>query len=261
MNKFQIIIPTKNSYKIINKLLNSISCQTYKNWSVILIDGKSKKEHTDWLKEFCKKDKRFFYSKQKETYTGIYGAMNQGLLFAEKNSWVLFWGSDDWAISPSTFEELNIKLEGLSSSNLDLVICKGKFFKLNKSFYKNAVFTNKFKNRVITLKTFKKLLFKGLTPPHQTTLMHSSIFSSKYKYNDNFLLAGDLDFFCRLCNKDKLSILLLDFFIVSISCGGISSKNHLKRFSEVKKSYIKLFGKLFFIPFFNRYLLKILRLK
>ena len=82
---------------------------------------------------------------------------------------------------------------------------------------------------MINLKTYKKLLFQGLTPPHQATLMRSTIFSSEYKYDDNFRIAGDLNFFCRLCNKDKLSIFLLDFFIVSMSCGGISSKNHLKK--------------------------------
>ena len=261
MNKFQVIIPTKNSYKILNKLIDSIKKQTYKNWSVIFIDGKSRKEHKDWLKEFCKKDTRFFYSEQKETNLGIFGAMNQGLQFIEKYSWVLFLGSDDWIIEPNTFEELNVKLKDFSSKNLDLVICKGKYFRLNKSFYKDCLFTNKFKDMEINLKTYKKLLFQGLTPPHQATLMHSSIFSSEYKYDDNFMLAGDLNFFCRLCKKNKLSIFLLDFFIVSMSCGGISSKNHLRRFLEVKKSYINLFGKLFFIPFFNRYLLKLFRLK
>ena len=151
MNKFQIIVPTKNSYKILEKLLNSIKGQTYKNWSVILIDGKSTKEHTDWLQKFCKKDKRFFYKKQIKGNRGIYGAMNQGLNLLEKNSWVLFWGSDDWVIEKNTFEELNKKLKSISSNNLDLVICKGKYFKLNKTFYKNSFFTDKLKNKKINL--------------------------------------------------------------------------------------------------------------
>ncbi len=261
MNKFHLIVPTKNSYKILNKLINSVKKQTHENWSVIFIDGNSSKEHKDWLKEFCKKDKRFFYSKQRKIYQGIYGAMNQGLQFIEKNSWVLFLGSDDWIIEPNTFEKLNKNLKSLSTQNLDLVVCKGKYFRLNKSFYRNSFFTKKFKDEEINLKTFKNLLFRGLTPPHQATLMRSTIFSAEYKYDDNFIIAGDLDFFCKLCNKENLSIFLLDLFIVSISCGGISSRNHLKRFSEVLKSYISLFDKLFFIPFLNRYFLKIFRLK
>ena len=51
------------------------------------------------------------------------------------------------------------------------------------------------------------------------------------------MLAGDLDFFCRLCKKDKLSIFILDFFIVSMSCGGISSKKHFRRTIEVINAY------------------------
>ena len=38
--------------------------------------------------------------------------------------------------------------------------------------------------------------------------------------------------------KRKLSIQLLNLYIVSMSCGGLSSTNHLKRFSEVKKVII-----------------------
>ena len=90
--------------------------------------------------------------------------------------------------------------------------------------------------------------------------MKRSLFTSEYIYNDNYLLAGDLDFFCRLCFKEKLSIYLLNFSIVSMSSGGISSRNHFKRFNEVKKSYFKLFNNLFFIPFFLRYFFKIIKI-
>ena len=53
MNKFLIIVPTQNSSKVIGKLINSIKHQTYKNLSVIFIDGKSKKTHINYLKEVC----------------------------------------------------------------------------------------------------------------------------------------------------------------------------------------------------------------
>ena len=43
MNKFIIIVPTLNSYKILNNLVNSIKSQTWKNWKVFFIDGGSTK--------------------------------------------------------------------------------------------------------------------------------------------------------------------------------------------------------------------------
>ena len=110
MNKFQIIVPTQNSYKVIGKLIKSIKDQTYKNWSVIFIDGKSNKTHINYLKEVCAKDKRFSYLKQNKKHKGIFGAMNQGLEDLEKNSRVLFWGSDDWVYGKNTFNKMNIYL-------------------------------------------------------------------------------------------------------------------------------------------------------
>ena len=261
MIKFQIIVPTQNSYKILGKLIKSIKSQTYKNWSVIFIDGKSNKSHVRFLKELTSKDKRFIYLKQKNKYKGIFGAMNQGLEVKEKNSWILFWGSDDWANGVDTFDQLNNYLVKLSHLNLDLIICKGKYFKLNGNFLKNTAFNKFLNNKNINLSEYKKLLFFGLTPPHQATLMHSRIFSKEYKYNHNYQIAGDLDFFCRLCSKNKLSSYILNLNIVSMSCGGISSKNHFKRFYEVKKSYFLLFNKFYFIPFFLRYFLKIIKTK
>ena len=260
MNNFQIIVPTQNSYKIIRKLIESIQNQTYNNWSVIFIDGKSNKSHVKYLKDLCLREKRFTYLKQNNINKGIYGAMNQGLKIIDKNSWILFWGSDDWANGVNTLKILNSYLIKLSSFNLDLIICNGKYFKNNGSFLKNSSFNNFINNKKINLSEYKKLLFYGFTPPHQATLMRASLFSSENKYNDNYLLAGDLDFFCRLCFREKLSIYLLNFPIVSMSCGGISSRNHIKRFKEVKRSYRMLFKDLYFIPYFLRYFLKIIRI-
>jgi len=257
MNKFQVIVPTQNSYKILRKLIESIQNQTYNNWSVIFIDGKSTKSHVEFLKELCLRDKRFLYLKQNNMDKGIFGAMNQGLDVKDKNSWILFWGSDDWAYEVDTFEKLNKHLLKLSDINLDLVICKGNYYKINGRFLKNTAFANFINNKKITISEYKKLLFCGLTPPHQATLMRSGLFSQEFKYNDNYRIAGDLDFFCRLCYRVNLNVYLLNLKIVSMSCGGISSRNHIKRFNEVKKSYITLFNRLYFIPFFLRYFLKL----
>ena len=136
MNKFQVIVPTQNSHKILRKLIHSMKSQTYKNWSVIFIDGKSNKSHVSFLKELCLRDKRFIYLKQNKNNKGIFGAMNQGLEIKDKNSWILFWGSDDWATELDTFDLLNKYLTRLSHLNLDLIICKGKYFKLNGNFSK-----------------------------------------------------------------------------------------------------------------------------
>ena len=49
--------------------------------------------------EIKKKDPRFIFYNQNDNYKGIYGAMNNGIEYAKKNEWILFWGSDDYAYS------------------------------------------------------------------------------------------------------------------------------------------------------------------
>ena len=44
---------------------------------------------------------------------------SQGLEVKDKNSWLLFWGSDDWANGVDTFDQLNQNLIKLSHLNLD----------------------------------------------------------------------------------------------------------------------------------------------
>ena len=107
MNKFQIIVPTKNSKKHVLKLINSLQKQTYKNWEVFFIDDSINKEDIDLLKEISEEDDRFKYIKQNIKNKKIFGAMNQGLEIINKNAWILFWGSDDWAKEFNTLEKLN----------------------------------------------------------------------------------------------------------------------------------------------------------
>ena len=53
-----IIVPTLNSYKLLNDLIKSLKQQSFKNWKLIFIDGGSDLNHIEFLKENSKKDKR-----------------------------------------------------------------------------------------------------------------------------------------------------------------------------------------------------------
>ena len=105
--KILIIVPTLNSYKILQKLIDSLHKQTYREWRVIFIDGNSDKNHKKWLMQKCKNDKFLNFIQQDEKSKGIYGAMNDGFKKAYKDEWIFFWGSDDWAYSNKSFEKLS----------------------------------------------------------------------------------------------------------------------------------------------------------
>ena len=52
-----IIVPTLNSHKVLVRLVNSLISQTFKDWRVIFIDGKSSLKHINYLKKLSKKIK------------------------------------------------------------------------------------------------------------------------------------------------------------------------------------------------------------
>ena len=79
-NKYKITIITVvlNDQENIERTINSISNQSYKNVEYIVIDGKSKDNTTKILKKNRSKIDRLIIEKDK----GLYDAMNKGLKFA-----------------------------------------------------------------------------------------------------------------------------------------------------------------------------------
>ncbi len=254
MNKFSIIVPTLNSYKILKNLVNSIKSQTWHNWQVVFIDGGSNEKHINYLKELSNKDKRFSFYMQLKSYKGIFGAMNQGIEIIDRNSWFLFLGSDDTFKNSLILEKLNLKINSIKSIKIDLMICRGKYFDIKKNiFSRTAFFINNSDDSLLNDQDYKKLIFRGFTPPHQTTLFNGNSRAFYYKYNDNYRIAGDLEYFCRIAQHKKLLILNVSLDTINISTGGVSDIKHFLRLKEVIKCYFKHFKFRFILPFFYRY--------
>ena len=258
ITSIKIIVPTLNTYLILPKLINSLKIQTWKDWNLLFVDGDSTKKHFDWIKTACLSDPRLNVIKQKENFKGIYGAMNQGFKTIKDNELVLFWGSDDWAIYPSAFEDIILKVNSYKKK-YDLIICRGRYidFKTqritrNSNFLKN--------NFLISLdrKKFKKCLFLGMTPPHQATFFNKNSFKKLSSFSENLKLASDLDYFLRFSCIDNISVLVLDNELVNMTNNGISSQKSLLRFKEVFYAYKNIFGIFFLVPYTLRYIRRIL---
>ena len=254
----KIIVPTLNTYLILPKLINSLKIQTWKDWNLLFVDGDSTKKHFKWIKTLCLSDSRFNLIKQGENFKGIYGAMNQGFQTIKDNELVLFWGSDDWAISSSVFEDIILKVNSYKKK-YDLIICRGRYidFKTqritrNSNFLKN--------NFLISLdrKNFQKSLFLGMTPPHQATFFNKNSFKKLSSFSENLKLASDLDYFLRFSSIDNISVLVLDNELVNMTNNGISSQQSLLRFKEVFYAYKNIFGIFFLVPYTLRYIRRIL---
>ncbi len=109
---FSIVLPCWNSINFIEKCVDSIKNQTFKNYEVIIIDNSSSDGTIKKLREI--KDDRF----------KIYSINNEGILAKSRNlgieqsnaEWVAFLDSDDWW----TEDKLEVCFENIND-NVDFI--------------------------------------------------------------------------------------------------------------------------------------------
>ena len=115
-DKITIVIPVYNVEKYLDRALNSVVNQTYKNIEIIIVNDGSTDKSEEIILKYKEKDKRIIYVKQKNR--GLSEARNTAL---EKvtGEYVFFFDSDD-------FLEINIievLYNAIKSDNADMAIC------------------------------------------------------------------------------------------------------------------------------------------
>lgn len=109
--KIGIIIPNCNYEHTIEKCLNSISDQTYKNYEVIFVDDMSTDNSVNIAYKFVNKltNIKIIELKQKR-YNG--GARNEGYLYLSDDvDYVWYVDSDDWLKDQYVLEKINQRLQ------------------------------------------------------------------------------------------------------------------------------------------------------
>ena len=134
MIDISVIVPVFNSEKTLNRCLDSILNQTFKNFEVICVNDGSQDNSGQILNEYKMKDERIKVIEQKNK--GLSGARNTGINLA-KGKYVTFIDSDDW-IEINTFEKIKenidkkydvIRIDYTSNDNIEK----------NKKIYKNEL--------------------------------------------------------------------------------------------------------------------------
>lgn len=139
--KISIIIPVYNSKKYLNKCLDSIKNQTYKNLEVILVDDGSTDNSLEICKNYEKKDKRFKVFHKKNG--GTSSARNYGLKQAT-GDYITFMDNDDYVNNKDAFNNIYNQLK---KTNPDILFhnCiyywedKNSFTKPNTNFDRNKI--------------------------------------------------------------------------------------------------------------------------
>lgn len=119
MKKISVIIPVYKVEKYLDRCVESIVCQTYKNLEIILVDDGSPDNCPALCDEWTKKDERIKVIHKKNG--GVSSARNLGL---EKSTgdYIAFVDSDDW-IDLDMYEEM---IRVATESSADMVFCKSR---------------------------------------------------------------------------------------------------------------------------------------
>lgn len=183
--KISIIIPVYNAEIYLKQCLDSVICQTFKDFECICINDGSTDNSLSILQEYANKDKRFKLINKKNE--GVSVARNTGIQNAA-GKYISFVDSDDW-ITENYIEVLYNKIE---KYGCDLISSDAYFYnnQTKKTYLKRP--QKEFFNCIITSpETKKKLLALG------------NIWGSWGKmYKKEFLIKNDILF--RKCVMEDI---------------------------------------------------------
>lgn len=120
MDKISVIIPVYKVEKYLNRCINSVVNQTYKNLEIILVDDGSHDNCPKICDDWAKKDDRIIVVHKKNG--GLSDARNKGIDIAS-GTYICFVDSDDY-ISENMIEKL---YNALTEANAEISICNFRY--------------------------------------------------------------------------------------------------------------------------------------
>jgi glycosyltransferase involved in cell wall biosynthesis len=220
--KVSIIVVSLNTKKKFIKTINSIKNQIYKNYEIIVVDGKSNDGTVRIIKKNEFKINKFLIERDE----GIYDAMNKGIKIAS-GEWIIFLNSGDIFFDNFVLKKVN----KLLMNNVDLL-------------FGDTLINNEFLYLAKAQKVSKNI--SNMPFCHQSVLCKSSLLKKKL-FNLEYHICSDFDFIlnCVLTNK---KFKYYPNLISTVEAGGLSDTRRFKahfeyfkiltRNSNFKKSYL-----------------------
>ena len=177
-DKISIILPVYNVEKYLNKCIDSILNQTYKNFELIIIDDGST-DNSSTICDSYKNDSRVIVIHQDNK--GLSVARNKGIDMSTGN-YITFIDSDDYIDS----KYIEILYNIISNNNSDIVMCNKIEFKENTNIKENIIYD--YNEEVLSKEeTYKRMvLLQGITFTSWAKMYKKEIF------NNNKYLEGKL---------------------------------------------------------------------
>mgnify|MGYP001191707625 CR=1 FL=1 len=212
--KISIVTVTYNSSGTVRDTLESIAKQNYPNLEHIIVDGLSKDNTLDIVREFSHVAKVI-----SEKDKGIYDAMNKGLQLATGDV-IGILNSDDFYTGPAVISRVATAFEDSAVDAVygDLQYVKQDNVKLVTRTWKAGAFQ-------------KRYLYYGWMPPHPTFFVRRQVYEKAGTFNTTLRSAADYELMLRLLLKHNISAGYIPEVLVKMRAGGMSNaslKHRLK---------------------------------
>lgn len=211
-----IITPCRNSAKTIERTIQSVLRQEFKEYEYVIVDGAS----TDGTVDIIKKYELLFEGRmhwKSEPDTGIYNGFNKGCKRAcGIYTWIV--NSDDW-IEPDALQVIYDILmkddshEKILVGRMNLVDDEGK-----------RVSTTPTPTQTIIRHAFKR----DTMVTHPATIVPKSIYEKYGYYDERFRIAADMDWFHRIYTRGA-SYMCTDAILTNFTLGGASTSSDYKK--------------------------------
>lgn len=178
MTKLSIITVNRNNTNGLRKTIESVVSQTFTDFEYIIIDGASTDGSMEIIKEYA--DRITYWVSEPDT--GIYNAMNKGILKA-KGEYLLFLNSGDWLVDDYILKNIfgyNINVD-IFYGNVLLPYDENRI-EIRKGCSKNEL-------------TLKDFVFDTIC--HQAAFIRRNLFTSNGLYDERYKMSSDILFFAK----------------------------------------------------------------
>lgn len=209
MPKISIIIATFNAAKTLRTALDSVCGLQMKDWECVIVDGASRDDTIEIIREYANADSRFRYVSEPDK--GIYDAFNKGWKMA-RGEWIYYLGGDD-KLTPHGIPDL------LANECPDIDLLGGSVFLL----WPNG--------------RQKKQLSRGYRGCHQAYLTRRTTIQQAGGFDMSYKIIADFEMLTKLAVSKKYAVANYDISIAYFFVGGESQKLE-SVFTLCKESYL-----------------------
>ena len=222
--KISIITVTFNSSPVLADCLDSVYNQSHDDIEHVVIDGAS----NDNTLEILRGRRNMLSALVSEPDNGIYDALNKGIYRATGDI-VGVMHADD--VFSDSLVLANVNDAFNSYPDAEVIIGNVVFFDSNNS---NNIL------RKYTSSRFRPWMLRfGFMPAHTAMFIRRSVFERIGVYKDDYVSAGDFEFFVRLFVVYRIKPIFLKKTLVHMSIGGLSTsgwKSHWRTTIEIRRA-------------------------